>query len=117
MAKEINCSLKLSIASKGGSNAVGSVTSSEDLSGGFEGFQATVGSTTAASLGLDVPSPKTVYIQNLDDTNFVTVDAVAGLTGWPQKLLPGTGVVLRPPNGTIYAKADSAPVNIWIVAG
>lgn len=117
MAKEISCSLKLSIASKGSSNAVGSVNSSEDLAGGFEGFQATIGSTTAAAIALGVPSPKVVFIQNLDDTNFLTVDAIVGLSSWPQKILPGTGVVLRPPNGTIYAKANAAPVNAWIVAG
>jgi hypothetical protein len=75
------------------------------------------GAGTVSPKSLRSTVPKVVFIQNNDDTNFLTVDAVVGLSSWPQKILPGTGIVLRPPNGTIYAKANAAPVNAWIVAG
>lgn len=126
MAKEISANVKVSISSAGTSQAQGNLNWNEDLVGGCIGFEATIGSTTAAaiSLGAGITNPKFVYIQNLDPGtytptpgNFVTVDAVVGLTAWPQKIIPGTAAILRPLNATIYAKADTAPVKVWIVAG
>lgn len=123
MAKEISSQVKLTITSNANSQAKGDLNWSEDLAGGIAGFQATIGSTSAAAivLGAGVTAPKVVYIQNLDPTtppgNFVTVDNVVGLNGWPQKIPAGTAALLRPLNSTIFAKADQAPVKVWIVAG
>lgn len=118
MGKEIKCSIKLSIASKGGSKASGDIDSTEDLGAGCVGFQATIGSSSAAAINIGIGGiPKVLYIQNNDPDNFVQVDNVAALNGWPQKILPGTGILLRPTAATVYAKADTAPVPLWIVAG
>jgi hypothetical protein len=118
MAKEINCSIKVSIASKGGSKASGDISSIEDLSAGCVGFQATVGSSSAAAINIGIGGvPKVLYIQNNDPDNFVDIDNVVTLDGWPQRILPGTGILLRPVSATIYGKADTAPVPVWIVAG
>lgn len=114
MAKEITSTINVSIASKGG-KAAGSISTTED-SGLFYGFQVTAG-TTASAINLGVTAPKLVFIQNNDPTHFVEVDNVAGMSGWPQKINPGAGILLRPENATLYAKANAAPVAIWIVAG
>jgi hypothetical protein len=117
MAKEISSSIAVNITSKGGSKASGSIAFTEDLAGSFVGFQVTAGTTASAiNLGAGVV-PKVVYIQNNDSSNYVQVDNVAGMTGWPQKISAGTGVILRPQNATLYARANSDPVAIWIVAG
>jgi hypothetical protein len=119
MSQEINCNLKLSIVASGNSKSSGELQWQEDAAGGSIGFEATIGSSsaTAVSLGAGVTAPKIVYIQNNDLINYVVFDNVAGLNGWPQKVLPGTAAILRPPNGTLFAKADQAPVAVWIVAG
>jgi hypothetical protein len=119
MANEISCSLKVAITPKGTSSTVGNITWQENLIAGCVGCQATIGFTSAAAISLPsgITDPAVLYIQNNDPTNFVTVDAVTGLSAWPQKILPGTAVVLRPANTTLFAKADTAPVNVWIVAG
>ena len=118
MAKEISCSIKLSISPKGSSKASGEASSQEDIAAGGGGFQATIGSSSAAAISLGgLTAPKVVFIQNNDPDNPLTVDHVSSLDAWPQVIPPGTGILLRPPNGIIFGKATSAPVNAWIVAG
>jgi hypothetical protein len=119
MAKEINSNLRVTINPSGNNSTGGGVQSIEDLAGGVSGFQQSIGfaAAEAITLGADVTAPKLVYIQNLDPTHFVVIDNVIGLTGWPQKLLPGTAIVLRPEATALFAKADTAAVNIWVVAG
>jgi hypothetical protein len=116
MAKEIKSSIKLAIASSGSSGADGSLSTTEDLAGKFVGFQETVG-TAAAAINLGVATPKVIFIQNTDPNNFMTVDNVVGLTGWPQVIPAGAGILIRPSSGTLYARANIAPVKAWIVAG
>jgi hypothetical protein len=114
MAKEITSKIDVSIGSKGG-KAVGSIATTED-SALFYGFNVTAG-TTASAINLGVASPKLVFIQNNDANNYVEVDNVITMNGWPQKIKPGAGVLLRPPNGTLFGRSNLAPVAIWIVAG
>jgi hypothetical protein len=114
MAKEITSKIDVSIGSKGG-KASGSISTTED-SDLFYGFNVTAG-TAAAAINLGVTSPKLVFVQNNDATNYVEVDNVITMNGWPQKIKPGCGVLLRPPNGTLFGRANSGPVAIWIVAG
>jgi hypothetical protein len=116
MAKEIKSSIKLAIASSGSSGADGSLSTTEDLAGKFVGFQETVG-TAAAAINLGIATPKVIFIQNTDPDNSMIVDNVSALNGWPQAIPAGAGVLLRPSSGTLYAKANVAPVKAWIVAG
>jgi hypothetical protein len=121
MAKEINCAVKVSVASKGNSKTGGDLSWTEDAAGGSGGFGVTLSTTAAAiNIGAGITAPKVIYIQNLDPTtggNSVIVDNVVTLAGWPQTILPGTAAVLRPGNSTIFGKANIAPVKVWIVAG
>ncbi len=118
MAKEIATNLSV-VISKGNSKANGQTTSSEDLAGGFIGFQQNIGLTAESiNLGADITAPKVLYIQNLDTTNPVQIDSAGTMDNWPQTLLPGAAVCLRPSaGGSLFAKATGAVVAIWIVAG
>jgi hypothetical protein len=118
MANEISASVSASI-SQAGQTVSGSKSFSANLaSTSFLGSEVTIGSTSAAALFIGgLSNPSVVLIVNQDTTNFITVDNVALLTNFPQKLLPGQAVLLLPETGTIYAKADTAPCQAWVVAG
>ncbi len=73
--------------------------------------------TSAQLLDLgNVTSPGYVLIANLDATNYVEIDLATGMNVWPQKILPGGLIVLQPQSATLYAKAHTAPVGIYISA-
>lgn len=118
MANEITANISLAITSLGQSVS-GSKQFQATLSAdSFLGEEVTVGSTTAATLNIGgLTDPAAVLIINLDDTNFIQVDKVSAMTSWPMKLLPGQGVLLTPESGTIYALADTAPCQVYVVAG
>ena len=118
MANEISVTISTTISQSGQSvSGTGSFTTSLSATN-FIGQEVTVGSSSAATISiLGLTDPSVVYIKNLDTTNFITVDAVVGLSAWPQKLLPGQAINLLPTGGTIYAKADTAPCQAWVVAG
>jgi hypothetical protein len=116
MAKEIVASCKVIIGS-GTDKVAGDNSLSEDLAGTCVGFNFTVGLTAAAISLTGIVTPKVVFIENKDDTNPVTLDSAITLDKWPQTLLPGAGVLLRPATGTLFGKATGAPVKVWIVAG
>jgi hypothetical protein len=118
MANEISYNLSLTCNSAGQSVS-GSGSGTHDAgANGFIGEEAVVSSSTAAALNLGpvTSNPVCVFIKNLDVTNFITVDAVIGLTNFPQKLLAGQAIFLLPETATIYAKADTADCKIWVVA-
>jgi hypothetical protein len=116
MAKEIKSTATVEITPTKGGKMTGSTTLTEDSSGQQYGFSVLAG-TLAGAVALGVTAPKVVFIQNTDPINYVEVDNVSGMTGWPQKIVPGAGILLRPPNGTLYARAHNDPVEIWVVTG
>lgn len=118
MAKEIVASCKLSIGT-GSDKVAGDSSTTDDLAGECVGFNFTVSDTAAAAIGglTGIVTPKALYIENKDTDNPVTVDNVITLDNWPQTLQPGAGILLRPASGTLFAKATTAPVKVWIVAG
>ncbi len=117
MANEISANLSVTINSAGNSVA-GASQYLASLSGtGFIGNDQTVGTTAEALLFGDVgANPAIVFVKNTDSTNFVQIDSISTMVNFPQTLLPGQSVVLLPATGTIYAKADTAPCNCWVVA-
>lgn len=118
MAKEISCNVKVYIASKGTSKSAGELSWTEDLGGTGIGFEQKIGvAAEPIPLPADVGVPKVVYIQNLDPTNYVEIDNVTGMIGWPQKILPGTAALLRPGSATLHGRANGGEVRVWIVAG
>jgi hypothetical protein len=116
MAKEISTKVDITIAGKGSSKSSASLATSEDLLAGGGGFQVTAG-TTASQIPLGTTAPALVYVQNNDPLNNVQVDHVVGMTGWPQTIKPGLGVLLRPNDGTLWAKTTTGTVPLWVVAG
>lgn len=118
MANEISVTSNCSITSAG-QNVGGSGSFTANLSSlNFLGQEVTIGSATAATIPIGgLATPAIVYIKNLDATNFITVDALAALTAFPQKILPGQAICLLPTSGTIYAKANAANCQAWVVAG
>lgn len=118
MANEISVSLSATISQSGQSvSGTGSFTGNLS-STSFIGEEVTIGSSSASTLYIaGLTNPTTVLVLNQDTTNFITVAGDAGLIEFPQKLLPGQGVLLLPESGTIYAKADTAPCQAWVVAG
>jgi hypothetical protein len=73
--------------------------------------------TSAEQIELgDLASAAYLMIRNLDATNYVEIDNVNTIDNFPQKLLPGTFVILRPQGVTLYAKANTAAVQIQLLA-
>jgi hypothetical protein len=118
MANEIQCSISATIT-QSGQSVSGSGSFQANLSAlNFLGQEVTIGSSSAAALPLGgLAAPTVVYIKNLDTTNYIQVDAVAALTSFPQTIHAGQSILLLPNTGTIYAKANGAPVQAWIVTG
>ena len=118
MANEISCNLSATI-SQGGQSVSGSGSFQATLSGtSFLGEEVTIGSTSAAAIYIaGLSNPTMVLVLNLDTTHFLSVAGDSGLANFPQKVGPGQGVLLLPETGSIYAKADTAPCQAWVVAG
>lgn len=116
MANEISATTNVSITLSGQS-ASGNTTYRADLAGDFVGEEQNVGTSAEALDFGDVTSPKILYVRNLDDTNYVEIDAVNTMDGFPQKLMPGDAIILLPQTSTVYAKANTASVKIFFIAG
>lgn len=117
MANEITANLNVTINDNGNS-ASGGAAFTANFSGNFIGNEQTIATTAETLLLGDVGSnPVILFVKNLDDTNFITVDAVNTLDSFPQVLQPGQAVVLCPTTGTIYCKADTASCKVLVVAG
>lgn len=118
MAKTINISAALSIAGDGatlaGSKQVAAITQVGNAS--FAAVQ-TVGfaSGEAVSLG-DISGECAIYFQNTDSTNFVMVHTADSWSAPVIKLKAGEAAVIFTTGTTWYAKADTAAVDLLVVA-
>lgn len=117
MANEISTNLSVS-ANTSGQSVSGSASGSADAgAGGFIGTEVTVATSAAAlDLGPVTSDPVFIFVKNLDGTNFIQIDSTSAMTAFPQKVLPGQAIYLNPATAVIYAKADTAPCKIWVVA-
>lgn len=116
MAKEISASLNVTINDAG--NAVQGASSFQvDFSGSLISTEILVPTSSTLLSLAPVTTPKVLFIKNMDATNFIDIDHVTGFTSWKQRLQPGQGILLLPLDGTIYGKADTASVKIFVVAG
>ena len=114
MANEISTSLAVTV-SYSGQSAAGTVAAQSDLTTTFIGNEQIIGITAETfDLGDVGASPKFLFVKNLDSTNFITVDAVNTFDAFPQVILPGQGVYLAPPSGTVYCIADTAPCKVFV---
>jgi len=105
-------------ATKSGAKVSASTSGRFDMAG-TDMLQATqtIGTTAElVSFGDITGAPQQVMIQNLDATNFIEIGGDSGLTVFKIKLAAGKSTIFTPTSGTIYAKADTAAVNIMTVA-
>ena len=68
------------------------------------------------TFGSIVGVPQMVMIQNLDATNFVEIGGNSGLTVFKLKILAGKVALIPLSSATLYAKADTAAVNVLVTA-
>ena len=117
MANEAFLSIQLN-ARKNGAQISNSMSKRFDMTGS-ELTQATQNIGTTAELltfGNIAGTPQAVMIQNLDATNFVEIGGDSGLTVFKFKINPGQSAYFTPTSGTVYAKANTAAVNILTLA-
>ena len=117
MANEISLSVGFS-ASKGGVTVrapSGGITRNMAGTEMISNVQSVGTSAEALQLG-DVTTIGYLVVKNLDATNFVEIDSANTFDKFPQKLLAGDQVVLRPQTATIHVKANTAAVDIAVTA-
>lgn len=64
----------------------------------------------------DVTTIGFLLLKNLSAANYVEIDSVNTFNGFPQKILAGEFILLKPQTATIYARANTAEVNLQVVA-
>jgi len=117
MANEINTSINVTVTVNG-QVATGTVSGQSDATNNaFIGNEQLIGTSAETILMGDIgATPVFLFVRNMDTTNYVEVDAVNTFNAFPQKIFPGKGVYLYPETGTVYIKANTASVRVWIVA-
>ena len=115
MANEISVSASLSV-SKGGASISATGTVSFTMSGDQMLSNVQIIGTAAEAITVgDVATIGYVFLKNMDATNFVEVALDSGVsTQKIAKILAG-GIALFPAStATLYAKADTANVNLLV---
>jgi hypothetical protein len=117
MANEITTTVSLRF-SKGGASASVNETARADMAGSdFLNQVQTIGTTAeAVSFGNITGPPGFVAIKNLDAANFVEFGGDSGLTVFKLILMPGKTMLASPASGTLFGKADTAAVDIQVLA-
>lgn len=117
MANEISLQALLT-TSKNGVTISGSVSKAITQTGDQAiGNVQIIGTATEALVLGDVTTIGYIYLKNMDATNFVSFGLNTPVAGDAFcKLLPGEAAVIPTRQTTIYAIADTAPVNVNVVA-
>lgn len=115
MANTISVSVSMQVSSSG-TNVTGSGGFNATGGTGMIGVIQTIGTSAEALDFTDVGTPYAVFLKNMDETNYVDFDAVNTIDAFPQRLLPGECIVLRPSTGTIYGKAHTSACQVFVVA-
>lgn len=116
MAKEITAGISVSITDVG-NTVSGGATFQINFSGNLVSTEITVPTSSTLLSFAPVTAPEILFIKNTDPTNYIELDHVTGFTNWVQKLEAGEAIILHPEDGTVYAKANTASVKIYVVAG
>lgn len=116
MSNEISASITLNV-SKSGVTLNQSFSKTSDMAGAeMIGNTQTVGTSAETLTVGDVSTIGYLLIKNLDSTNFVEIDAVSTMDSFPQKVLAGESILLKPQTATIYGKADTAACSVYVQA-
>lgn len=118
MANEISAAITLS-ASKGGATVAATGSKTADMAGDqmIDNVQIIGTASEAIALG-DVATPGYILFKNLDATNFVSISVLATAVAATSftKLLPGDIALIKAVGTQITAIADTASVNLRVVA-
>lgn len=116
MASEITSLSGLTV-SVGGLTAAASLSKVSDIAGGnFLSNVQTVGTTEEAIQVGDVTGECFIYIKNTDSTNFVQIALDSAVsTQIFAKLRAGEALQMHAKTATLYAKADTSPVDIQVI--
>lgn len=117
MAIALNVTAKLSVNT--GSTNISAPTFNQSVTpAGQNVFTAvqTIGTSSEIINVGDVTTIGYVLITNLDATNYVEIDNATGINVWPQKIKAGGFIILQPQSATLYAKANTGSVDIFISA-
>ena len=111
MANELAISIRLSFV-KSGAKARRSESIKVDVAGDAFTHEVQNIATSEETLGqgADLGTPGYIFIKNLDSTNFVEVGSTTGV--YDLKLLAGEIAIYRHNSATVFAKADTATVNL-----
>lgn len=116
MANEISATVSL-YASKSGVVATAASTLNSTMAGDQMITNVQIVGTGAELLVFgDVLTIGYLYLKNLDATNYVTVDITSDFSSWPQIILPGESILLKPGDVNIYAKSSASTCNVLTVA-
>jgi len=117
MANEGYFSINLR-ASKSGANVGQSVSGRLDMIGSnMTQTTQTIGTTAELVAFGDISgAPQMLLIQNLDATNYIEIGGDSGLTVFKLKIPAGKSNIVSLTSATLYAQANTAAVNILIVA-
>ena len=116
MANEITVNSSI-YASKNGATLSQSSSKTIDMSGDQMLANIQIVGTAAEAIVLgDVSTIGYLMLKNTDSTNYVEIAGEVGITNFVQKILAGEFILLKPEVATIYAKANTAAVNLLVVA-
>lgn len=118
MAKSIVLSAALSILNGGSLLAAGSSNKTVEQAGaGHQADEQVIGTVTEALTLVDIADIGYLYVENLDDTNFVEIGLATPVSGANAMitLKPGEFALLPTRQETIYAKADTNAVRLRVV--
>lgn len=118
MADEIRTTVSLSASKGGASINSGSITDSPDMTGVDMGTATQNVGTANEDLDIheDIASPVHIVVKNLDEANYVEIFKDSGDAHLLSKLFPGQACLLMNVPVPIYAKANTAPVQVqfWV---
>lgn len=117
MSNEISASVVLTTA-KNNVSVAGSGTKNADMAGDQMMSNVQIIGTSAEAIVLnDVSTVGYVLFKNMDATNYIEIALDSGVsTQIFAKLLPGDVMLIKASTATMYAKANTAACNLWVVA-
>ena len=115
MANEINVSCSLSSSKNGAAISSGQFTKTADMTGDQMITNVQIVGTAAEALNLgDVSTIGYTLFKNMDATNYVDISLINDGSTPFCTLKPGDVSLIKLSTATVYAKANTAPVNLLV---
>src|SRR5687768_2756767 len=115
MANEISATVSLSASKNGAAIASGQLSAVDDMAGDQMITNVQIVGTAAEALNLgDVSTIGYTVLKNMDSTNYVEISLISDGTTPFAKLLAGDIALIPMSTATVYAKANTAPINLLV---